>query len=260
MICVPVLARDTGEAIEKIQRANPLADLLELRIDGMVSFDMEEMISSASKPVIATYRSEEEGGEGSADHETVIHHLLEAIKTGAGFLDLEYRLPQACRDELIGKKGAAEIILSAHLIKGTPPSTELEDLMHKMAASGADILKIVTLALAPEDNLRVLNLIPLAQKLNQAMIAFCMGPMGRISRIASPILGGYLTFASLEEGEESAHGQIPVREMRRILSLLSKDTLCDLTVDADKKVAKKVTHERQKSSPFHKGGREGDFG
>jgi 3-dehydroquinate dehydratase len=35
------------------------------------------------------------------------------------------------------------------------------------------------------------------------------------------LLGGYLTFASLEPGEESAPGQIPAGEMRRILDLLS---------------------------------------
>jgi 3-dehydroquinate dehydratase len=33
-------------------------------------------------------------------------------------------------------------------------------------------------------------------------------------------LGGYLTFASLEEGQESADGQIPAKEMRRMLNIL----------------------------------------
>lgn len=48
-----------------------------------------------------------------------------------------------------------------------------------------------------------------------------MGPAGRISRIAGPLFGGYLTFASLEEGQESADGQIPVQKMREILEILS---------------------------------------
>lgn len=48
-----------------------------------------------------------------------------------------------------------------------------------------------------------------------------MGPAGRISRIAGPLFGGYLTFASLEEGQESADGQIPVLETRKILEILS---------------------------------------
>jgi 3-dehydroquinate dehydratase type I len=90
-----------------------------------------------------------------------------------------------------------------------------------MAATGADIVKIVTQAGAPQDNLRVLGLISLAKNLGIKIIAFCMGPMGRISRIASPLMGGYLTFASLETGNESASGQIPVREMKKILDIIS---------------------------------------
>ena len=93
-------------------------------------------------------------------------------------------------------------------------------IFRKLAATGAHIVKIVTRARATEDNLRVMHLIPIAQKLGVRVITFCMGPMGRISRIASPLFGGYLTFASLEEGEESADGQIPVTEMKRILDIL----------------------------------------
>jgi len=48
-----------------------------------------------------------------------------------------------------------------------------------------------------------------------------MGPMGKISRIFSCLMGGYLTFASLEEGKESADGQIPIREMRKVVDILS---------------------------------------
>jgi 3-dehydroquinate dehydratase len=33
-------------------------------------------------------------------------------------------------------------------------------------------------------------------------------------------MGGYLTFASLEEGEESAAGQIPIGQMKEIVHIL----------------------------------------
>ncbi len=89
-----------------------------------------------------------------------------------------------------------------------------------MVATGADVVKIVTLAREPDDNLRVLNLIPLAKKMGVEVIAFCMGAKGQISRIASLLLGGYLAFASLEADQESAAGQIPVGEMRKILEIL----------------------------------------
>jgi 3-dehydroquinate dehydratase type I len=71
------------------------------------------------------------------------------------------------------------------------------------------------------DNLKVLDLIPKAQERGIRIIAFCMGRFGKISRIFSHLMGGYLTFASLEGGEESAPGQIPVEEMKRILKVLS---------------------------------------
>ena len=57
MICIPIMAKDTAEAVRKIARANPLADLLELRLDAMESFHLVDMIQEASKPVIVTYRS-----------------------------------------------------------------------------------------------------------------------------------------------------------------------------------------------------------
>jgi 3-dehydroquinate dehydratase len=48
-----------------------------------------------------------------------------------------------------------------------------------------------------------------------------MGPMGRMSRVFSVPMGAYMTFASLEAGQESANGQIPVDKMKEIMELLS---------------------------------------
>lgn len=64
MICVPIIAENTDEALKKIARANKTADMLELRLDLMESFRLKEMIEMASKPVIVTYRSKKEGGKG----------------------------------------------------------------------------------------------------------------------------------------------------------------------------------------------------
>jgi 3-dehydroquinate dehydratase type I len=111
--------------------------------------------------------------------------------------------------------------MSKHLLNGTPSREKLEEDFRNMVATGADIMKIVTRARKPEDNLRVLDLIPFARNLGIEIVTFCMGPMGRLSRIASPLLGGYLTFASLEQGEESADGQIPVAEMRNLMEALT---------------------------------------
>lgn len=219
MICVPIMALDNAEAIKKMSEASPLADLMEIRLDVMESFDLKEIIQAATKPLIVTYRSKKEGGSGLARYETRVHHLVRAIELGTDFVDVEFSMPQIYRQEIFQAGGTSRLILSAHLSNKTPPREKLEDIFRKMTATGADMVKIITYARAPEDNLRVLGLIPLARGLGIKIIAFCMGPAGRISRIFTLMMGGYLSFASLEEGQESASGQIPVRKMKKLLEM-----------------------------------------
>jgi 3-dehydroquinate dehydratase type I len=215
------MARNNAEAIRKMSEAASLADILEIRLDVMESFDPEEIIQAALRPVIVTYRSKKEGGSGLARYETRIRYLLRAIEVGADFVDVEYSMPQIYRQELFQAQGSSRLIISAHLLNKTPSQEKLEDTFRKMAATGADVVKIIAHARTPEDNLRVLGLIPLAKNLGVKIIAFCMGHAGRISRIFTLLMGGYLTFAALEEGQESASGQIPVREMKKMMDMLS---------------------------------------
>ena len=220
MICIPILAKSNDIVLEKMVRAEALADLLEIRLDVMKSFNLEEIIRAKTRPLMITYRSKKEGGWGSLAHETQYRYLVDAIASGADYVDVEYGMPLEYRRSLLRNRDKTKIILSKHIRSGTPPQEELIELCSKMAASGADIVKIVTRANAREDNLRAINLIPYARKLGVEMIAFCMGPLGRISRLASPLVGGYLTFCSLELGDESADGQLPAGEMRSIMKFL----------------------------------------
>jgi 3-dehydroquinate dehydratase type I len=221
MICIPILAKTTGEACTKIVKANPMADILELRLDLMESCCLEDLIQEAAKPLIVTYRSQREGGSGSADYETIARYLSHGIEKGADFIDVEYRMPGTIRRGFLERRAPCGVIVSAHLLDGTPSSRRLDYIFKSLASTGADIVKLVTRASSPEDNLRVLELIPVAQTEGVNIIALCTGPMGRLSRIASPLLGGYLTFASLEQGQESADGQLSVMQMRDILQALN---------------------------------------
>ena len=221
MICVSIMARDNAEALTKIQWAANLAGMLELRLDVMFDFDIKEMIDASKRPVIATYRTSREGGEGSHDYRTQIKYLEDAVKAGADFIDVEYSMPPEFRRELLKNHGSSKVIISKHILHGTPSGRELEEIFKNMAATGADIIKIISFATSPEDNLRILGLLPLAGDYGREIIAFCMGPLGRISRVVTVQMGGYLTFASLEEGQESASGQIPIKKMKAVLEMLS---------------------------------------
>ncbi len=221
MFCIPIIAKNTNDALDKIARAEPLADILELRLDMMDAFELHEIIQSAAKPVLVTYRSEKEGGRGAADYMTRVHFLKSAIEAGAGFVDVEHSLPLDYRRELFQMGGPSKFILSKHLLTGTPSREMLGDILKKLAATGADMIKIVAQAGSWEDNFRILELIPKAHDQKIRIIAFCMGPMGKMSRVFSCLMGGYLTFASLEAGEESADGQIPINELKKILECFS---------------------------------------
>ncbi len=119
-----------------------------------------------------------------------------------------------------GSAGARRrLILSWHDFSGTPDATGLEAIFHKMLAQEADIIKMVTLAQKPEDNLRLLSLIPQALAAGKEIIAFCMGPLGKWSRLAAPLLGSFLTFAPFTKKGASAPGQLTVNEVKKAVEI-----------------------------------------
>jgi 3-dehydroquinate dehydratase type I len=96
-----------------------------------------------------------------------------------------------------------------------------------MRKTGADALKIVTMARTGEDNLRVLELIPLAAKeFGIDLVAFCMGPEGKWSRLVSIFLGSPWTYAQLAGQSAAAPGQISVSEVSALMR--SFDLLSDM--------------------------------
>jgi 3-dehydroquinate dehydratase type I len=221
MFCIPIIARNTEEALKKIASANTLADILEIRLDLMESFNLQKIIKATSKPLLVTYRSVKEGGKGNSDPETHADYIFTAIQEGADLVDVELSLPLKWRKKIFDARGESVIVISKHINEGTPSRGDLERIFRECTAAEADIVKIVTMAHAWEDSLRVLELIPKAHDLGVKIIAFCMGHMGRISRVFSHLMGSYLTFISLEGGQESAAGQIPVIEMKKILEYFS---------------------------------------
>ncbi len=74
---------------------------------------------------------------------------------------------------------------------------------------------MVTTARSLEDNLTVLRLI--SEFPGVRLVSFAMGPLGVVSRVLCPLVGGDFTYASIEKGKESAQGQITVRDLSQNL-------------------------------------------
>ncbi len=188
----------------------------EVRLDYLDRPDLKKLFRTLPGSVIATNRRREEGGRWEGSEAERRHLLEEALSLGVHGLDVELASETGWRRELYARRGNTRLILSWHDFSKTPDNSALENILDEMLAADADILKIVTWAAAPADNLRVLALIPRAQAAGREIISFCMGPLGAWSRLAAPFLGSYLTFAPFSRKKGSAPGQITVNEMRRM--------------------------------------------
>ena len=222
MICIPITAERTGAAIEMMERAMPLADLVEFRIDRMRNPDLKRLLGVRRISVIVTNRRMEEGGGFSGTEKDRVALLSEAARLGADYVDIEAGTAPALKEELrrVCARGKTKRIASWHDFSGTPPAAFLKRKLAACMADGPDIVKIVTHAGEAADGLRILELIPYARQRGQAIIAFCMGEMGQISRIMAPLLGSAISYAPLELEGESAPGQLTVLRMREILGVL----------------------------------------
>jgi len=217
LLCVCVQAPNTKTAMKKVVQAGAVADLVELRLDLIPKADIETLVRFSPVPVIATVRSRGEGGAGNGHSSETVSLLLRALEAGAACVDVEMALPREVRREMIRMAGPERVILSRHIVDGTPSSHILNSLLERMAALRPAVIKIVCRACAPEDNHRVLALIPRARSMGLGITAFCMGRMGAMSRLRSLRMGATLGYAAMSAVEATADGQIPIEDMRRLL-------------------------------------------
>ena len=230
MICIPVVAARQDDALRIIEQGARLADVLELRMDMLQDGNLKELIgavrsSSSSVKVLVTNRQAQ--GSGASDEKERIGVLLEAVSLGADFVDMELTTAPVWRERvkaMIARRGSrTALIVSHHEFTRTPSRKALIGVFNESVQAGAGIVKIVTLARAPQDNLAVLSLVPYARRRKREIIAFCMGKEGQVSRVMAPLLGAFFTFASLKRGAESAAGQLTIGDMRNIYRILERE-------------------------------------
>ncbi len=186
-------------------------DFYELRLD-LIGNGWQEWVGKLNKPWIACNRLPEEGGKWSGTEAERTAKLYEAVELGARIVDIEMRTENL--GDIIGrlKKKKVQCLISMHNIIETPDLDELKRIVHREVAKGADICKVATTAKRFEDNLTVLRLFPLFRGVK--LVALTMGDVGVSSRVLSPMLGGYFTYASIMEGKESAPGQLTAAYLR----------------------------------------------
>ena len=226
-LAVPIAAKNPDEARRQIKSARAVgADIIELRVDyiedltvGLVEHLVAETKDSGEKPlpVIVTCRDKQQGGIIDYPPSFRVDVLVAALKAGAEFVDFEYdnfRSTESRKGILhaLLQSLKARLILSAHNFE--TKFDHIDKLYHEITRACPEAIpKLVYTAHHINDCFEAFDL------LNQAggeCIVFCMGEAGLISRILAKKLGGFLTFASIDEQKATAPGQLTVERLRRL--------------------------------------------
>lgn len=263
MICTTIQNKTIDEIYAILESGD--VEMAEIRLDScpLTMDEIEELFSTSDVPLVATCRinavkerlfqtlaghtQDDRKLEMKASQE-VESKLITAIHAGAAFVDLEIEAPPMMSKRLRRetRENGTVFVRSYHDYKGTDSIEALKALTEKCFAIGADIAKIVTMA-APctgdnqsPDVDRVLSLYDHFDPAK--LIAFAMGDAGKTSRIQCLAKGSPFTYASLNEGDTAAPGQMTTREMLSIVygncvnvnaAGTAADRLCAGSLNAD---------------------------
>lgn len=220
-ICVSVCAETADEMIEKIKRAELLADVIEVRFDCLDRSELDICGSEISglkvtRPLLATLRSPDQGGK-----------ITLSQSERVGF----WRKPQAKfwaadveEDVFNTAAGWPNRIVSSHDFGKVP--TDVASIFKRLLSYDNCIVKIAVRADDITDSVPVWKIVENAAATKRPIIPIAMGEAGKWTRILGLAHGVFMTYASLDEGDETADGQITAKDLSEVYRVkeLDKDT------------------------------------
>ncbi|XP_030551132.1 bifunctional 3-dehydroquinate dehydratase/shikimate dehydrogenase, chloroplastic isoform X2 [Rhodamnia argentea] len=216
LICAPVMAGTVKEMVTQLDEAKSSgAELVEIRLDSLKNFspheDLKTLIKASALPTLFTYRPKWEGGQYDGDDKSRLDTLRLAMELGADYVDVELQVAFEFNASIQGSKPEkCKVIVSSHNYENTPSIEDLGNLVARIQAAGADIVKIATTALDITDVARMFHITVHSQV---PVIGIVMGERGLISRVLCAKFGGFLTFGTLESGAVSAPGQPTIKDL-----------------------------------------------
>src|SRR4051812_35531637 len=174
------------------------ADLVELRLDGVVAPDVAGALAGRGTPVIVTCRPQWEGGRFDGSEEERRALLQQALSLGAEFVDVEWRA--GFRDVLVAQD-PSRVVVSAHDFEGVPD--DLISRAQAMRASRAGTIKIAVRTRRLTETLRLREIAAAGDA-----VVIGMGDAGIVTRLLAERFGSKWTYAG-----QAAPGQIPAARM-----------------------------------------------
>ena len=224
-LCVAIQADSPVELIERaeaaLQDAKPASKFLEFRLDSLAKPAAalpkvkEFLAGHRDVTVIATCRRKQFGGHFVQSLTAELDVLLAAAGAGCRIVDLEVESAEEAKPAQLAqwraklRAAGAALLVSYHDFTKTK---NLEQAAKRIEAFQPDFVKVVSTARSLADNLAVLRLIE-DRSLSAHVVGIAMGEEGIVSRVLGPRAGAAFTFASSEDGVETAPGQVTARTL-----------------------------------------------
>lgn len=234
-ICVPMVGETITELRDEAQFLRTVdLDVVEWRVDFFEHVEDLEKVKEAlssirsilqDTPLVFTFRSAKEGGEKEVS--VAYYFELNKVVVESGQIDIVDVELFNDEEEIKTLVAAAHrnnvyVIISNHDFNETPAKEEIVSRLRKAQELGGDLPKIAVMPNSAADVLTLLDATNTMkeQYADRPIITMSMAGKGVISRLTGEIFGSALTFGSAKKA--SAPGQVPVTELRDILSLINR--------------------------------------
>lgn len=226
-ICISIADSTVAGFIEKLRQASKFADLIELRFDSLSKSEfncedpalsnavLREIFELHSKiPWITTFRPKEQGGFREISRVERTNFWNGGFETEIA--DVEEDIVEDTWYWLWGGR-----ICSFHDFSRVPEN--LEAIFERLAATGAETVKIAATVEDPTEAIALWNLFEAGERAGKQVIPIAMGEAGKWTRILGLAYGAPITYASVENGGETAPGQILANDLRDVFRVNELD-------------------------------------
>ena len=223
-IVVPVMPRSLEEAQAiDISRFHGV-DIIEWRADVLPKDDIITVAPAifekfAGHEIIFTIRTSKEGGQLTLTSEEYVGLIreIDAIYH-PDYIEFEY---YSHKDVFSQMLDFPNLVLSYHNFEEMPE--DIMEIFSELTSLAPRVVKIATMPKTEQEVLDLMNYTRGFKSINpeQEFATMSMGKLGRISRLASDLVGSSWTFASLDQA--SAPGQVSLNNMKLIQEVLDED-------------------------------------
>lgn len=218
-IAIPIMQKNEEDILKTSKDyIRKGADLLELRIDTITDSTpemIEEIVENISFPIIATNRTQSEGGYFLGSERERINILKSCCNLKyVEYIDIELQTDSCLRNYILSKCNEVKIktIISFHDFEKTPAVDHLLEIVTQEKELG-NIAKIAVMPKNLEDTISVLAIMSRCDN----TIAISMSELGSYTRIMASKFNSPITFAI--GGDVTAPGQIDIETMKLMLNM-----------------------------------------